>query len=271
MPIRRSGCWSKVRPRRSDPENLAPHVFRNGIVDCLTCRNTATAYAWRGWPSCSKPSRWIGPGCSASRGRHRVERQGQHRGVLRQYRPRPRPAHRPVHLAASLSLQRTLSDRRGADRRCRTGGTGGADRRRDRRAFPRGGTRNSAASRPCSRWPAGIFRTSGCDFAVFEAGIGGRYDPVRLVGARITCITSVDYEHVELLGHSLELIVSDKSDACASGGTIVVWRELPELAAASDRISSLSRGVDRVRPRPDRDRRRNRRPAGTAFRLSVRR
>ena len=60
-----------------------------------------------------------------------------------------------------------------------------------------------------------------CDFAVFEAGIGGRYDPVRLVGARVTCVTSVDYEHVELLGHSLELIASDKSDACASEGTIV--------------------------------------------------
>ena len=65
------------------------------------------------------------------------------------------------------------------------------------------------------------FQESECDFAVFEAGIGGRYDPVRLVGARETCVTSVDYEHVELLGNSLELIVSDKSDACAAGGTIV--------------------------------------------------
>ena len=65
------------------------------------------------------------------------------------------------------------------------------------------------------------FQESGCDFAVFEAGIGGRYDPVRLVGARATCVTSVDYEHTELLGHSLELIAADKSDACASGGTIV--------------------------------------------------
>ena len=68
------------------------------------------------------------------------------------------------------------------------------------------------------------FQESGCDFAVFEAGIGGRYDPVRLVGARETCVTSVDYEHVELLGNTLELIVSDKSDACAAGGTIV-YRE----------------------------------------------
>ena len=65
------------------------------------------------------------------------------------------------------------------------------------------------------------FQESGCDLAVFEAGIGGRYDPVRLIGARETCVTSVDYEHVELLGNSLELIVSDKSDACAAGGTIV--------------------------------------------------
>ena len=65
------------------------------------------------------------------------------------------------------------------------------------------------------------FQESECEFAVFEAGIGGRYDPVRLVGAPLTCVTSVDYEHVELLGHSLELIASDKSDACASGGTII--------------------------------------------------
>jgi dihydrofolate synthase/folylpolyglutamate synthase len=65
------------------------------------------------------------------------------------------------------------------------------------------------------------FRESGCEFIVFEAGIGGRYDPVRLVGALQTCVTSVDYEHVELLGNSLELIASDKSDACATGGTIV--------------------------------------------------
>ena len=65
------------------------------------------------------------------------------------------------------------------------------------------------------------FQETARDFAVFEAGIGGRYDTVRLIGALVSCVTSVDYEHVELLGHSLELIASDKSDACAPGGTIV--------------------------------------------------
>ena len=73
------------------------------------------------------------------------------------------------------------------------------------------------------------FQERGCEFAVFEAGIGGRYDPVRLVGALATCVTSVDYEHVELLGHSLKLIASDKSDACACGGTIIYGENCGKL------------------------------------------
>ena len=75
------------------------------------------------------------------------------------------------------------------------------------------------------------FWESGCEFIVFEAGIGGRYDPVRMVGALQTCVTSVDYEHVELLGNSLELIVSDKSDACAAGGTIIYGENCRGLRA----------------------------------------
>lgn len=73
------------------------------------------------------------------------------------------------------------------------------------------------------------FQEADCDFMVFEAGIGGRYDPARLVGARQICVTSVDFEHVELLGNSLELICSDKSDACAAGGTIVYGENCRDL------------------------------------------
>jgi dihydrofolate synthase / folylpolyglutamate synthase len=87
------------------------------------------------------------------------------------------------------------------------------------------------------------FQESQYDFAVFEAGIGGRYDPVRLVGARETCVTSVDYEHVELLGYSLELIASDKSDACAAGGTIVYGENCRSLRAY---LVEHNRGPDRT-------------------------
>ena len=75
------------------------------------------------------------------------------------------------------------------------------------------------------------FQERKCDFAVFEAGIGGRCDPVRLIGATSTCVTSVDLEHVDLLGHSFELIASDKSDACAAGGTIVYGESCRDLGS----------------------------------------
>ena len=73
------------------------------------------------------------------------------------------------------------------------------------------------------------FQQQHCDFAVFEAGIGGRYDPVRLVGSPVTSVTSIDLEHTALLGHSLQLIAFDKSDACASGGTIVYGENCRDL------------------------------------------
>jgi dihydrofolate synthase/folylpolyglutamate synthase len=75
------------------------------------------------------------------------------------------------------------------------------------------------------------FQESMCDLMVCEAGIGGRYDPIRLLGSRVTAVTSVDYEHVELLGNSLQLIVSDKSDACAAGGTVIYGENCRPLRA----------------------------------------
>ncbi len=59
------------------------------------------------------------------------------------------------------------------------------------------------------------------DFAVFECGIGGRYDPTRLGRPMMSCVVSVDLEHTQILGQTLQEIACDKIDACASGG--VVW------------------------------------------------
>jgi dihydrofolate synthase/folylpolyglutamate synthase len=87
------------------------------------------------------------------------------------------------------------------------------------------------------------FQNAGCGLAVFEAGIGGRFDPVRLVGAQLTAVTSVDLEHVALLGHSLQLIAADKSDACAAGGTVIYGencRGLRDHLAAYNRAREVA-------------------------------
>lgn len=69
------------------------------------------------------------------------------------------------------------------------------------------------------------------DAIVWEAGIGGRYDPVRCVRASVSVLTSIELEHTELLGGTEELIAYDKVDALAPGGCVVLSPAIPEALA----------------------------------------
>jgi dihydrofolate synthase/folylpolyglutamate synthase len=64
---------------------------------------------------------------------------------------------------------------------------------------------------------------------VAEAGIGGRYDPVRFFPGSLVGLTSLDLEHTEFLGPSLELIAYNKADLCPEGGELVLGALEPEV------------------------------------------
>jgi len=64
---------------------------------------------------------------------------------------------------------------------------------------------------------------------VAEAGIGGRYDPTRIIPGRLAVLVSLDLEHTELLGGSLEEIAYDKCDLAADGSVLVVGPLPPEI------------------------------------------
>lgn len=68
------------------------------------------------------------------------------------------------------------------------------------------------------------------DLLIAEAGIGGRYDPTRVIPGGVVGLTSVDLEHTQLLGDSLEQIAFDKADLCPAGGTLVVGQIEADLA-----------------------------------------
>lgn len=57
---------------------------------------------------------------------------------------------------------------------------------------------------------------------VLEAGIGGRYDPTRICTGRLAGLTSLDLEHTQLLGSTLEQIAMDKMDIARPGATVVL-------------------------------------------------
>jgi len=66
------------------------------------------------------------------------------------------------------------------------------------------------------------FAARGCANTVWEAGIGGRLDPARLIRAKRVALTSLDLEHTELLGPTLEDIARDKIEAAPKGATLFV-------------------------------------------------
>jgi dihydrofolate synthase/folylpolyglutamate synthase len=73
------------------------------------------------------------------------------------------------------------------------------------------------------------FQRSAVDWMVLEAGIGGRFDPVRAAKAPVTALVSLDLEHTELLGDTLLDIACDKLDATPPGGTAILGEACLQL------------------------------------------
>lgn len=82
------------------------------------------------------------------------------------------------------------------------------------------------------------FAAEGCTHTVWEAGLGGRLDPVRLIAARRLALTSLDLEHTALLGDTLETIACEKIQAAPSGATLYC-AETPVRAAIEGHCANL--------------------------------
>ena len=79
---------------------------------------------------------------------------------------------------------------------------------------------------------AGWFSDVGADVVVWEAGIGGRLDPTRLMAAPVTILTQVALEHTALLGDDLPTIAADKAQLRDPGTPLIVGPLPPEAMAA---------------------------------------
>ena len=78
------------------------------------------------------------------------------------------------------------------------------------------------------------FARAQVDAAVVEVGMGGRLDATNVLAARAGVITTVELEHTELLGPTVEAIAREKSGIFHRGMTGVVG----ELPPAADRVVS---------------------------------
>ncbi len=61
------------------------------------------------------------------------------------------------------------------------------------------------------------FAESGVDLAIIETGLGGRLDATNILSPCLSIITSIDYDHTDILGQSLTSIASEKSGIIKTG------------------------------------------------------
>ena len=67
------------------------------------------------------------------------------------------------------------------------------------------------------------FATAGIDWAVVEAGLGGRLDATNVLArSRVQVLTNVSLEHTELLGDTREAIAAEKAAVVPPGGAVVI-------------------------------------------------
>ena len=72
-----------------------------------------------------------------------------------------------------------------------------------------------------------LLASAGLDVVILEVGLGGRLDAVNIVDADCSVITSIDLDHMELLGNTREAIGFEKAGIMRPGKPVVVSDPVP--------------------------------------------
>jgi dihydrofolate synthase/folylpolyglutamate synthase len=83
------------------------------------------------------------------------------------------------------------------------------------------------------------FARQGCEAAVIEVGLGGRLDATNIVTPKVSVITSLSYDHMAVLGDTLEKIAGEKAGIIKYGVPVVSSTQKPEALDVIERVVKL--------------------------------
>jgi dihydrofolate synthase/folylpolyglutamate synthase len=111
------------------------------------------------------------------------------------------------------------------------------------------------------------FRAKKVAYQVLEVGLGGRLDATNVVKPEVCVITSISYDHMDVLGDTLAKIAGEKAGIIKSGSAVVTAPQSPEAMKVLEKICR-QRGVKLVRVGKDVTwERKSFRPEGQSFQL----
>ena len=97
-----------------------------------------------------------------------------------------------------------------------------------------------------------LFRRAAVDLAVVEVGLGGRLDATNVISPMAAVITSIDFDHQDLLGETLESIAREKAGVIKPGIPVIIGPVAPGAhaviaATCRERGALLIPASERVR------------------------
>jgi dihydrofolate synthase/folylpolyglutamate synthase len=80
------------------------------------------------------------------------------------------------------------------------------------------------------------FRQVKADYQVVEVGLGGRLDATNVVRPQACVMTSISYDHTDVLGNTLAKIAGEKAGIIKTGAPVVSAPQFPEAMAVIERV-----------------------------------
>lgn len=80
------------------------------------------------------------------------------------------------------------------------------------------------------------FKDMNIDIGVIEVGLGGRYDATNVLDSLISVITSISYDHMSVLGDTIERIAFEKAGIIKKGQKAILY---PQSFTASEKVIEM--------------------------------
>jgi dihydrofolate synthase/folylpolyglutamate synthase len=98
-------------------------------------------------------------------------------------------------------------------------------------------------------WTVGLafdyFSNSEIDVAVIEVGLGGRLDSTNVIDPVVSVITNIGYDHMNLLGDTLQKIAAEKAGIIKAKTPVVVSQYQPQISQVfTDRARELKAPIE---------------------------
>lgn len=95
------------------------------------------------------------------------------------------------------------------------------------------------------------FASKKVDFAVIEVGLGGRYDATNVIYPQLSVITSISYDHMDILGNTIKEIAEEKAGIIKEGIPVVLYPQVYEEAESVIEAECRNKNTRLVKVNPE--------------------